>query len=416
MQERIITLATPVFFLLIGLELLAARRMKRQVYHAGDAVASIGLGILSQVTGVFSRLLRIGLYAVAFQHVALWQLNPGSPLVWIAAVLLYDLCYYWLHRAGHEVNLLWAAHVVHHQSEFYNLSTALRQTSSGVLLGWLFYMPMAVLGFPVEVFAAAALIDLLYQFWVHTELIGRLGQLDRILVTPSNHRVHHAVNQRYLDRNYGGILILWDRLFGTFEDEHPSEPCVYGTRAPLRSFNPLWANAEVYAKAARDTLRAGTWRERIMIWLGPPGWQSAEMTRRFPQSQFDLTRKRHLPAISRAALGYGMLQFALLVGFAADFLDLQPRASMLTIALYCGYLMLSVQTLCAWFDRRPYAFAAEAIRVVATGIAVAGCDAWFARSRLESPVIGMTVGLCALSLGLLIVARRGQANYRFMQI
>ncbi len=406
MQERIITLATPVFFLLIALELLAARQMGRQVYHAGDAVASIGLGILSQVTGVFSRLLRIGLYALAFRHIALFHLPADSPLVWVGAVLLYDFCYYWLHRAGHEVNLLWAAHVVHHQSEFYNLCTALRQTSSGVLLGWLFYLPMALVGVPVEVFAAAALIDLLYQFWIHTELIGSLGWFDRWFASPSNHRVHHAVNQRYLDRNYGGILIIWDRLFNSFEPEDLDEPCVYGTRAPLGSFNPLWANLEVYAAALRDSWRATSWRERVLLWLGPPGWQSIEMAARYPRAAFDIGRKRHLPALSRQEVLYGLVQFALLLGVAVDFLGSQGRIGIWSALGYCAYLTASLVSLTAWFDGFRLARQLETARVAGTAFTVVALDAWFGRSGLEPMVIMVVALLSAVSLMVLWVSKR----------
>jgi sterol desaturase/sphingolipid hydroxylase (fatty acid hydroxylase superfamily) len=144
---------------------------------------------------------------------------PSGGRVWVAGLVAYDFCYYWHHRLGHESAIFWASHVVHHQSQEFNLSTALRQTSSGALLGWVFYLPMAVIGFPPQVFAAAALIDLLYQYWIHTEHVGRLGWLDHVLATPSNHRVHHAVNDGYIDRNYGGILIVWDRLFGSFVEE-----------------------------------------------------------------------------------------------------------------------------------------------------------------------------------------------------
>ncbi len=406
MQERIITLATPVFFLLIALELLAARQMGRQVYHAGDAVASIGLGILSQVTGVFSRLLRIGLYALAYRHVALFHLPASSPLVWIGALLLYDLCYYWLHRAGHEVNLLWAAHVVHHQSEFYNLGTALRQTSSGVLLGWLFYLPMAVIGVPVEVFAAAALIDLLYQFWIHTELIGSLGWFDRWFASPSNHRVHHAVNQRYLDRNYGGILIIWDRLFNSFEPEDVREPCVYGTRAPLRSFNPMWANWQVYGAALRDTWRATTWRERALLWFGPPGWQSAEMARRYPRNAFDIERERHLPPLSPRDVVYGLVQFALLLGVAVDFLGAEPSLGLLASLGYCAYLAASLVSLSAWFDARAYARLLETVRVVGTAIALVCLDQWFGRTGLAPTVILAVAALSLASVGAIWSGRR----------
>ncbi|HZW72519.1 MAG TPA: sterol desaturase family protein, partial [Caldimonas sp.] len=182
-----------------------------------------------------------------------------------------------LRRAGHRVALFWAAHVVHHQSEDYNLSTALRQTSSGWLAGWLFYLPMALVGFPPLVFGVVALIDLLYQFWVHTEQIGKLGWFDRWFCAPSNHRVHHAVNDRYLDRNYGGVFIVWDRMFGTYAEEEHAEPCVYGTRAPLRSWNPVWANLQVYADLARDASRARRWSDKVRVWSKPPGWRPVDV-------------------------------------------------------------------------------------------------------------------------------------------
>ena len=216
-SSQIIVLATPVFFLLIAIEFAWGWKRARNTYRLNDAMTSIGLGMLSQITAVFTRLLRVGIYTAVYSAVAIW---PDSAFWttwygWLLALVFYDFCYYWLHRAGHESAAFWAAHVVHHQSQDYNLSTALRQTSSGALLGWIFYLPMAVAGVPPLVFGVAALVDLLYQFWVHTEHVPKLGWFDRWFCSPSNHRVHHAVNDRYLDRNYGGVLIIWDRIFGT---------------------------------------------------------------------------------------------------------------------------------------------------------------------------------------------------------
>ena len=156
----------------------------------------------------------------------------------------HHFCYYWQHRLSHERTLLWASHVVHHQSEDYNLGTALRQTSTSFLFAWIFYVPMFLLGVPFDVFVTIAAVNLVYQFWVHTEHVGKLGFLETFLVTPSNHRVHHACNKRYIDANYGGVFILWDRLFGTFVDETVLEKPIYGTLKPLRSWDPLWANME----------------------------------------------------------------------------------------------------------------------------------------------------------------------------
>ncbi len=313
-DAQIIVLATPVFLALIGLELAVGLARGRNTYRLHDAMASIGLGMLSQVVALFTKLLNIGLYAAVAGSIALVQLPADSPVVWIAALLLYDLLYYWKHRFGHRVALGWAAHVVHHQSEDYNLSTALRQTSTGWLCDWLFYLPMALLGFPPLVFAVVAMVDLLYQYWVHTQQIGRLGWFDRWFCSPSNHRVHHAVNDAYLDKNYGGILILWDRLFGTFAEERDEEPCVYGTRAPLRSYNPLWANLEVYAALARDAWHARSWADKLRVWFKPPGWRPPDVAARFPKPAFDLQRVRRWdPPTSRLADAAALVLFVLLL-------------------------------------------------------------------------------------------------------
>ena len=312
---QIIVLATPVFLAAIAIELAVGIARGRNTYRVHDALSSIGLGMLSQLVGLFTKLLAIGVYTAAYEHVALVRLPVDSIAVWVGALLLYDLCYYWLHRAGHRVGIFWAAHVVHHQSEDYNLSTALRQTSSGALLGWIFYLPMAIIGVPPLVFGTVALIDLLYQFWVHTQQIGKLGWFDRWFCSPSNHRVHHAVNDRYLDRNYGGILIIWDRLFGTFHEEDDDEPCIYGTRAPLRSFNPLWANVEVYTALARDALRARSWWDKLRIWFMPPGWRPDDVAERFPKPAFRVSDvQRYDPPTAAGAQMWAAALFVVMLG------------------------------------------------------------------------------------------------------
>ena len=315
---QIIVLAMPVFLLAIAVEFAIGLRRGRNTYRLADMLNSLGLGVISQLVGVFAKAFTIGVYAWVYEHAALAHWPVTAWWTWLLGLLGYDFCYYWLHRGGHRVGVLWAAHVVHHQSEDYNLSTALRQTGSGFLLGWLFYLPLAVAGLPPLVFGVVALIDLLYQFWVHTEQVGKLGAFDRWFCSPSNHRVHHAVNDRYLDRNYGGILMVWDRMFGTFIEEDDAEPCVYGTRKPLRSWNPLWANAEVYAALARDAWHARRWADRLRVWLKPPGWRPADVAERFPAPAFriDAFRKYDTPmAAGPAALA--LAGFSVLLGATA---------------------------------------------------------------------------------------------------
>jgi alkylglycerol monooxygenase len=319
--SQIIVLATPVFLLLIAIEFAWGWVREHNTYRLNDAINSIGLGMLSQISAVFTRVFRIGIYAAAYGSVAMWHNEAfwTAWYGWLAALLFYDFCYYWLHRAGHESAIFWAAHVVHHQSQDYNLSTALRQTSSGALLGWIFYLPMAVAGVPPLVFGVVTLVDLLYQFWVHTEHVPKLGWFDRWFCSPSNHRVHHAVNDGYVDRNYGGILIIWDRLFGSFREE--DEQCIYGTRSPLNSWDPFWSNVEVYWSLAKDSLHARHWPDKLRVWFKPPGWRPADVAARFPKPAFEMAKiQRFHPPVSRAVAWFGAIQFLVLLQGVALFL------------------------------------------------------------------------------------------------
>lgn len=341
--SQIIVLATPVFFLLIAIEFAWGYKKARNTYRLNDAINSISLGMLSQISAVFTRLFRVGIYTAIYSTVAIW---PDSAFWttwygWLLALVFYDFCYYWLHRAGHESAVFWAAHVVHHQSQDYNLSTALRQTSSGALLGWVFYVPMAVAGVPPLVFGVVALVDLLYQFWVHTEHVPKLGWFDRWFCSPSNHRVHHAVNDRYLDRNYGGILIIWDRLFGSFKEE--DEKCVYGTRKPLNSWDPLWSNAEVYWALLKDSWHARSWADKLRVWVKPPGWRPADVAARFPSPVFDIQAVQVFhPPMSRRVMWFGALQFMVLLQGVAAFLWFADRMPLAQSAVWLGVLAASL--------------------------------------------------------------------------
>lgn len=401
-DSQIIVLATPVFLLLIGLEFAVGHARDRQTYRLADAITSIGLGMLSQISALFTRLLRIGLYTAVHGAVALF---PDAPLWdhwggWLLALLLYDFCYYWHHRIGHESALFWAAHVVHHQSEDYNLSTALRQTSSGALLGWLFYLPMAVLGVPPLLFAVVALVDLLYQYWIHTRQIGRLGWFDRVFASPSNHRVHHAVNDAYLDKNYGGILILWDRLFGTFAEEDERDPCVYGTRSPLRSWDPLWANLEVYWALARDSWRTRRWSDKLRVWLKPPGWHPADLAGRDPGPTFDLRRVQIFdPGMAPGVRWFSALQFLALLGGSALFLWHGEGWPLWRSAVWFLVLLTGLWATGAVMQGRLHPL--EALLVEAGALAMASAaDGWHAGHLFFKPTA------MVLALGLVAAAWR----------
>ncbi len=251
-SSPLITYAIPFFMLLVGIEFIYGLIKRENNYRINDALASMSLGLISR----FIPLLGLGFQYVVYTYVAeefnLSLLNSTETWVWVTAFFMYDLCYYWMHRLHHEIKVFWATHVVHHHGEEFNLSTAMRQTSTGFLWKWVFFLPMFLIGIPPNVFVTVAGINLIYQFWVHTEHIGRLGVLEYIFITPSNHRIHHAQNDDYLDANYGGVFIIWDRIFGTFIDEREDLKPVYGTVKPLKTFNPLWANIEKYPVHKND--------------------------------------------------------------------------------------------------------------------------------------------------------------------
>ena len=320
--------AVPVFLAMMALEFAVERHRGQPVYRMADTISSLSLGIMSQLVAVFSKGLALGLYVLVWQHAAVWAMPVDSAWVWVGALLAYDFFYYWLHRMGHELQILWAAHGVHHSSEEYNLSTALRQTATGSLFGWLFYLPMAVVGVPPLVFVTVGLIDLLYQFWVHTRQVGKLGWFDRVFCSPSNHRVHHGQNDYCIDRNYGGILVLWDRLFGTFVEERDDEPIVYGIRGALRSWNPLWANAHLYAAMAQDIRLTRRWSDKLRVLFKHPGWRPADAAAAAPRPVKDLRQfQRFAPPLPPMLGLHAGVQLALLIGFALHLLAIAPQLS-----------------------------------------------------------------------------------------
>ena len=367
--------------------------------------------MLSQVSAVFTRLLRVGIYSAVYGAVALFANDAfwTSGYGWIIALLFYDLCYYWQHRAGHESAVFWAAHVVHHQSQDYNLSTALRQTSSGALLGWIFYLPMAVAGVPPLVFGIVALIDLLYQFWVHTEHVRKLGWFDRVFCSPSNHRVHHAVNHRYLDRNYGGILIVWDRMFGSFKEE--DERCIYGTRSPLNSWDPVWANLEVYWTLLKDSWRTRSWADKVRVWFKSPGWRPADLQAADPKPAFDIEKfKLYDPALTPGMTRFGAAQFVLLLLAVVGFLWYGDDMPIKDSAIWFVTLLTALWTLGAALQGRLGML--EALLIEAAAIATASSALELLDlHRLFKPLAMVLAFLCVWQR-----ARAGGGLTRFQQL
>ena len=311
-----VPLAVPFFLLLILIELCWGWLKGNNTYRVNDSINSLSMGLLSTVTKFV--FLNIGLlvFSSIEYNYAVWSFDMASLGHWLLGILLYDCLYYWYHRISHERQFFWASHVVHHQSEDYNLSTALRQTSTSFLTTWVFYVPCFFLGMPIYMYVSIATAHLIYQFWVHTQHIPKLGFLEWFMVTPSNHRVHHAQNPEYIDKNYGGLLIIWDRLFGTFKEEDEQIEPIYGIRSPLSSWNPIWANVHVFVGMARDAWRTRVWQDKFRVLWSRTGWRPADVAARYPAPKSDLASfEKYNPALGSLAHGSIVAQYILLAVF-----------------------------------------------------------------------------------------------------
>ncbi|MGE3632801.1 MAG: sterol desaturase family protein [Sandaracinaceae bacterium] len=272
---RLIYYAIPFFFATLLLELAlsrGARKRGRRGYHVHDTFASLAMGVGNLAVGAVTKGVALALYFVLYEH-RLFTV----PWTWWGLLLLFvveDFHYYWFHRCHHEVRLLWAAHVNHHSSTHYNLSTALRQSWTTPITGPLFWAPLPLLGFHPTMILIAQTVSLLYQYWLHTEMIGSMGVFERVFNSPSHHRVHHGRNGIYLDRNHGGILIVWDKLFGTFQPELPDVPVDYGLTTNIDTYNPARIAFHEWAAMLRDAWRARGLRAKLGALLMPPGWRA----------------------------------------------------------------------------------------------------------------------------------------------
>ncbi len=408
---KAVSFAVPIFVALIVIEMIAARIAGKRYYRLADAINSLSCGIASTGMRVFFGFIGLFFYEDVFLHLAPVKLPAGNWAVWIFAFVLYDLCYYWYHRAGHVVGLFWASHVVHHQSEEFNLTTALRQPGTGDFLGWIFYMPLALCGVPIPVYLVVAVAQLFYQFWPHTQLIGKMGMFDRLVQTPSNHRVHHAQNGIYLDKNYVGVFMIWDHIFGTYQDEMDEEPCIYGIRGQLFSWNPVWANLHYYWAMAKDSWHASSWLDKVKVWFAHPGWRPADVAARFPKKEYDPRRdfQKFDPERPAPLSVYILAQFLILMAMSSQFLALLPVQDKRLNVMYFGFILLTLVTLGGLLEARRDFWIVESARLA---IATLGCYAaggWFG-SLSGTPVVAAILGFGFVSLIWLWTSRRANAG------
>lgn len=366
LYAKALSFAVPFFLLLIFIEEIAARKMKRQVNLGMDTISSLSSGMTNTMKNLMGLSVVIVSYGWMVDRIALFQIE-STWLVYLLAFIGIDFAGYWTHRFDHTVNAFWNRHIVHHSSEEFNLSCALRQSISAIIGIYFFlYIPLALIGVPAQVVAIVAPIHLFAQFWYHTRLIGKMGFLEHILVTPSHHRVHHAINDIYLDKNLSQVFIIWDKLFGTFQEELKEEPPVYGVKRPVNTWNPLIINYMHLWALIQDAWRTRSWWDKVRIWFMPTGWRPADVAEKYPWSYwknaFDQVKYDSKP--SKTLFIWSWVQLA--VHFAMVFHVLLAFVSFqyIEVMLYAVFVLVSIFTYTSLMDKSKMALPAEIIRFV----------------------------------------------------
>jgi alkylglycerol monooxygenase len=361
-MKSLIVYSIPAFFILIAIELIIDKIKKTHLYRLNDMVSNINTGIVQQVTGVLLKILNIGVYIWIYENYRITTI----PLTWYTWILLLfgvDFFYYWFHRLSHEVSVLWGTHVVHHQSEEYNLSVALRQSATQVFGSFWFYLPLAFFGFDPIAFITVAQIQTLYQFWIHTRLIKRMpAWFEFIFNTPSHHRVHHGVNPKYIDKNHGGTFIIYDRIFGTFQQEE--EEVHYGVTSQLKSWNIAVANFDYYGWILQQLVKVKTLKDFFFVLVKAPGWRPAYLGGPIVPKEIDTTRQLYDADTKPTMHIYIVVQFVLLLAFVSYFLFGIEKFSFVKQLTGVAFIVLSTITIGTLFERKKWAAILEVIRLL----------------------------------------------------
>lgn len=374
-----LTYAIPGFVLLIVIEYLFSLYRNKQVANSMDTIASLSSGMTNTLKDVVGLGIVIVSYGWMVDHIAVMHIESTVGL-YILAFVLIDFASYWSHRFNHEINVLWNRHIVHHSSEEFNLSCALRQSISGIVGIYFFlYIPMAFIGIPQEIIAITAPIHLFAQFWYHTRLIDRMGFLEHIIVTPSHHRVHHAINPEYIDKNYAAIFIVWDKWFGTFQEEQSDIPPVYGVKKPVSTWNPFVINYQHMWGIIKDAWRTHSLWDKVRIWFMPTGWRPADVSQEHPiHIESDVySIQKYQPETSSSLKSWSWTQ--LIINNALIFYMLVHIAdfSYMDLLMYVIFIGVSVFAYTSLMDRDFIAVPAEVIKFTLGIVLIYRLGSWF---------------------------------------
>lgn len=361
----------PAFLVLVLLEKWYGWYTENDTVPLNDMLSSLSSGVTNVTKDVLGLSLAIISYGWLVDHVALTHVS-ASWLIFLIAFIALDFSGYWVHRINHEYNIFWNNHIIHHSSEEFNLACALRQSiSSFVRIFTVFLLPAAFLGVPTEVIAVVGPIHLFAQFWYHTQHIKRMGWLEYIIVTPAHHRVHHAINPIYLDKNYGQIFIFWDKLFGTFQEELANVPAVYGVTRPVRTWNPIKINFMHLWFLVKDAWRASKWEDKFKIWFMPLGWRPADVADKYPVENIEdvYNFEKYSPSLSPNLLRWSILQFLMLVFYVFYMFGNIAIIGSPWIFIYGAFIFLTVYSYTELMDKNLNAWIWEVLKSIA-GIAI----------------------------------------------
>lgn len=383
-EKILLYYAIPYFTISIFIELIYAR-IKGERIPIIDTVSSLSSGMTNILKGSLGIGITILSYQFLLEHLSLFHWSGTPWWLYLCCFICVDFAGYWTHRIEHSYNFFWNRHIIHHSSEEFNLACALRQSFSDIVDYFvLLLVPMALLGVPVMVFAIVAPVHLFIQFWYHTKYIKKLGVLEWVLVTPSHHRVHHAMNDIYLDKNFGQVLVIWDRLFGTYQEELSDVAPVYGVKRPVQTWNPFIINFQHLWLLICDAWRTDSYADKLRIWFMPTGWRPADVAAKYPVSSVsDMSSFRKFePVYSDAFTAWSFIQMTgtlLLMCFLFYSIDDMSHSDML---LYGCFLLVSIFAYTSVMDKKAYGAAAMILQAAAgIGLVMYRGD-WFGMSSL----------------------------------
>lgn len=387
---NVLLIAIPGFIVLIIIEWLASLWLGKKVYRPMDTIASLSSGLTNTLKSILGLVLIIISYGWVVERVALIHIE-ATWLVYLTCFIAIDFGGYWSHRLNHSINYFWNIHVIHHSSEEFNLSTALRQTIANFFaLGFIFLLPAALLGIPEQVIAVVAPLHLFAQFWYHTRLVPKLGFLEYLIITPSQHRVHHAINDIYLDKNMGQIFPWWDRMFGTFQEELPEVPCVYGVKRAVRTWNPIRINFQHLWLLAQDAWRTQSWWDKLRIWFMPTGWRPADVIEKYPVEVIadPYAYEKYAPQLSRPIQIWTWFQFILTNTLILHMLMNFAAIGFPAMFYYSGFIFLLIYSYTSLMDLNPNAIWFELIKSVYGISLIYHFGTWF---NMDTLLPGMTL-------------------------